>query len=148
MTSARAVNANASERAVAATAMAATLRTSIPIEIQMITIADHLFDSYRRSTDFIQKYIFPGGMLAAPSIARRIAEGAGLNYAGSIEFGENYSRTLRAWYDNFNAKWDEIAAIGFDDRFRRMWNFYLTGCAACFQFGTTDVTQMTLRKPA
>ena len=116
--------------------------------IQMITIADQLFDTYRRSTDYIQKYIFPGGMLAAPSIAQRFAEGAGLKFVGSMEFGENYSRTLRTWYDNFNAKWDEIAAIGFDDRFRRMWNFYLTSCAACFQYGTTDVTQITLRRPA
>lgn len=116
--------------------------------IQMITIADHLFERYRRSTDFIQKYIFPGGMLAAPSMAQRVAENTGLKFTGSIEFGENYSRTLRAWYDSFNTKWDEIAVIGFDDRFRRMWNFYLTGCAACFQFGTTDVTQMTLRRPA
>ena len=116
--------------------------------IQMITIADNLFDSYRRSTDFIQKYIFPGGMLAAPSAARKVAEEAGLAFTGSIEFGENYSRTLREWYESFNAKWDEIAAIGFDDRFRRMWNFYLTSCASTFQFGTTDVTQMTLRRPA
>jgi len=114
--------------------------------IQMITVADHLFDSYRRSTDFIQKYIFPGGMLAAPGTARRVAESAGLKFAGSMEFGESYSRTLRTWYNDFNARWDRIAGLGFDERFRRMWNFYLTGCAACFAAGTTDVTQMALHK--
>ncbi len=115
--------------------------------IQMITISEHLWNRYRRSTDFIQKYIFPGGMLSAPSVARRVAENAGLTFAGSIEFGESYSRTLRHWYDDFNTRWDEIAALGFDERFRRMWNFYLAGCAATFHAGTTDVTQITLRKP-
>lgn len=116
--------------------------------IQMITIAEHLFEKYRRSSDFIQKYIFPGGMLSTPTIARRVAEESGLSFSGSIEFGESYSRTLRTWYETFNETWDDIAKLDFDDRFRRMWNFYLTSCASCFQFGTTDVTQITLRKPA
>ena len=116
--------------------------------VQMITIADNLFETYRRGTDFIQKYIFPGGMLAAPSVAGRRAEEAGLVHLGSLEFGESYSRTLREWYDTFNDRWDEVAALGFDERFRRMWNMYLTGCAACFAAGTTDVRQMTLHRPA
>ncbi len=116
--------------------------------IQMITVADNLFESYRRGTDFIQKYIFPGGMLAAPSVALGRAEAAGLIHVGSMEFGESYSRTLRAWYDDFNERWDEIAQLGFDERFRRMWNMYLTSCAACFAAGTTDVTQISLRRPA
>ena len=116
--------------------------------IQMITIADELFDSYRRGSDFVQKYIFPGGMLASPKVAQATAERSGLSFAGSLEFGSCYSRTLREWFETFNAKWDEVSALGFDDRFRRMWNFYLTSCAACFLNGTTDVTQMTLRKPA
>ena len=114
----------------------------------MITIAEHLFESYRKGSDFVQKYIFPGGMLAAPSVARKQAEAAGLGFDGSMEFGDSYSRTLREWYDNFNGNWAEISALGFDDRFRRMWNFYLTVCAACFAARTTDVTQITLRKPA
>jgi cyclopropane-fatty-acyl-phospholipid synthase len=114
--------------------------------IQMITIADNLFETYRRGTDFIQKYIFPGGMLAAPSVARLRAEAAGLVHLGSLEFGESYSRTLREWYRTFNDRWDEISVLGFDERFRRMWNMYLTGCAACFEAGTTDVCQMTLRR--
>lgn len=115
--------------------------------IQMITISEALFDSYRRSTDFVQKYIFPGGMLAAPSAARRAAEAQGLEFGGSLEFGKDYSRTLREWYDTFNDRWDDVAKLGFDDRFRRMWNFYLASCAACFAGGTCDVAQMTLRRP-
>ncbi len=114
--------------------------------IQMITIAEELFDSYRRGSDFIQKYIFPGGMLGAPSVVRDRAVVAGLSVHGSIEFGESYSLTLREWYDAFNRKWDDITDLGFDDRFRRMWNFYLTSCAACFAAGTTDVTQIVLQK--
>ena len=124
------------------------LKPGASASIQMITIADHLFDGYRRGTDFIQKYIFPGGMLASPRAARLAAEGSGLTFAGSLEFGQSYSRTLREWFETFNARWDRIAELGFDDRFRRMWNFYLTSCAACFLNGTTDVTQMTLRRPA
>ena len=123
------------------------LKPGAQASIQMITISESLFDSYRRGSDFVQKYIFPGGMLAAPSVARKRAEAQGLIFDGSIEFGQDYSRTLRVWYDQFNAHWDEIKALGFDDRFRRMWNFYLTSCASCFAAGTTDVTQMTLRKP-
>ena len=124
------------------------LRPGGQASIQMITVAENLFESYRRSTDFIQKYIFPGGMLAAPSVASRYAEAAGLVHSGSMEFGESYSRTLREWYRTFNEHWDEVARLGFDDRFRRMWNMYLTSCAACFHAGTTDVTQITLRRPA
>ena len=124
------------------------LRPGATASIQMITIADNLFDTYRRGTDFIQKYIFPGGMLAAPSVVRRCAEEAGLLHVGSLEFGESYSRTLREWYETFNEHWDEIAALGFDERFRRMWNMYLAGCAACFAAGTTNVSQIGLRRPA
>ena len=124
------------------------LKPGAHASIQMITIADHLFESYRRGTDFIQKYIFPGGMLASPVAAQRSAEASGLEFAGSMEFGDSYSRTLREWFDAFNARWDDVSGLGFDERFRRMWNFYLTSCAACFAQGTTDVTQMTLRRPA
>ena len=124
------------------------LRPGALASIQMITIAEHLFEGYRKGSDFVQKYIFPGGMLAAPSIARTKAQDAGLLVEGSMEFGSSYARTLHEWYRDFNQNWDRISPLGFDDRFRRMWNFYLTVCAACFTAGTTDVTQITLRKPA
>jgi cyclopropane-fatty-acyl-phospholipid synthase len=75
-------------------------------------------------------------------------ERAGLKVLQSIEFGESYSQTLRRWHEAFNARWDEIKTLrGFDDRFRRMWNFYLTSCAAGFHAGSIDVTQITVTKP-
>jgi cyclopropane-fatty-acyl-phospholipid synthase len=122
------------------------LRPGRVASLQVITVADRLFGQYRRSTDFIQKYIFPGGMLPSPSALRRESEVAGLEVIGSIEFAESYSRTLRVWREAFNSRWDEIANLGFDERFHRMWNFYLAVCAACFSAGTTDVTQIALRR--
>ena len=116
--------------------------------IQVITVSDGLFPTYRKTVDFVQKYIFPGGMLPSPSALNAQIERAGLRNVGSIEFGQSYSETLRRWHHDFNAAWSEIAPLGFDDRFRRMWNFYLTSCAAAFRTGTTDVAQVTMRRPA
>ena len=115
--------------------------------LQIITIQDARWDVYRKSVDFIQKYIFPGGMLPSPSVLRQEIHRAGLSVQHSIEFGKSYSQTLRRWFEVFNNKWDNISAMGFDDRFRRMWNFYLTSCAATFESGNCDVTQITLHKP-
>ena len=115
--------------------------------LQIITIQDARWDVYRKSVDFIQKYIFPGGMLPSPSVLRQEIHRAGLSVKHSIEFGKSYSQTLRRWFEVFNNKWDDISAMGFDDRFRRMWNFYLTSCAATFESGNCDVTQITLQKP-
>ncbi|MGF1446620.1 MAG: class I SAM-dependent methyltransferase [Pikeienuella sp.] len=114
--------------------------------MQVITIADDLFAQYRKGTDFIQKHIFPGGMLPSPSEFRRQARRAGLDLAGSLEFGKDYSRTLREWRIRFNDRWHDIANLGFDRRFQRMWDFYLASCAACFAAGTTDVTQVALKR--
>ncbi len=115
--------------------------------LQIITIQDARWEVYRKSVDFIQKYIFPGGMLPSPSVLRKEVHRAGLSVQHSIEFGKSYSQTLRRWFEVFNNKWDTISAMGFDDRFRRMWNFYLTSCAATFESGNCDVTQITLQKP-
>ena len=115
--------------------------------LQIITIQDARWEVYRKSVDFIQKYIFPGGMLPSPSVLRKEVHKAGLSVQHSIEFGKSYSQTLRRWFEVFNNKWDNISAMGFDDRFRRMWNFYLTSCAATFESGNCDVTQITLQKP-
>ena len=114
--------------------------------LQIITVGDHRWDVYRRGVDFIQKYIFPGGMLVSPSVLRAEVEKAGLGIVRSVEFGASYDRTLRRWHETFNARWGQIAALGFDDRFRRMWNFYLTSCAAAFDNATVDVTQITVSK--
>ena len=116
--------------------------------LQIITIADNLFPYYRKNVDFIQKYIFPGGMLPSPTALREQVAQAGLTYRSSIEFGESYSDTLREWREAFNDKWDEISRLGFDPRFSRMWNFYLASCASCFMAGTTDVTQIAIQRPA
>ena len=115
--------------------------------LQIITVRDDRFEIYRKSVDFIQKYIFPGGMLPSPLVLSKQAQEAGLKVVKSVEFGESYSETLRRWHDTFNDKWDQVLAMGFDDRFRRMWNFYLTSCAATFHYGNCDVTQITISKP-
>ncbi|MEO0569921.1 MAG: cyclopropane-fatty-acyl-phospholipid synthase family protein [Pseudomonadota bacterium] len=115
--------------------------------LQIITVQDARFEAYKNDVDFIQKYIFPGGMLPSPSALRTQVTNAGLNVLKSIEFGESYSQTLRRWHDTFNEKWDQIALLGFDDRFKRMWNFYLTSCAGAFLTGNCDVTQITIARP-
>jgi cyclopropane-fatty-acyl-phospholipid synthase len=115
--------------------------------LQIITVQDRRWEIYNRGVDFIQKYIFPGGMLPAPKVLKAEVARAGLELAGSVEFGESYSQTLRRWHVTFTDRWDDVAKMGFDERFRRMWDFYLCSCAAAFQFGVTDVTQITVRRP-
>lgn len=112
--------------------------------VQAITIADWLFPQYRASTDFIQRYIFPGGLLPSPAALRDQAEAAGFRIVGTARFADSYARTLHEWRQRFNERRDAIAALGFDDRFCRMWNFYLAASAAGFASGTTDVVQATL----
>ena len=115
--------------------------------LQIITVQDKRWHVYKRGVDFIQKYIFPGGMLPSPTVLRQEIARAGLHLKGSIEFGQSYSDTLRRWHETFNARWDDVAALGFDARFRRMWNFYLTSCAGTFWSGNCDVTQITMTRP-
>jgi cyclopropane-fatty-acyl-phospholipid synthase len=123
------------------------LRPGRNATLQIITLQDHRFEMYRRSVDFIQKYIFPGGMLPSPTALREEVKRAGLQLVSTFEFGESYSQTLRRWHDVFNEKWDDVAKLGFDHRFRNMWNLYLTSCAGAFHFGNCDVTQITLQRP-
>ena len=125
----------------------ARLRPGARATLQIITTQDARFEVYRKSVDFIQKYIFPGGMLPSPSVLRREVERAGLKVLGSVEFGKSYSATLRRWHETFNARWSEVAGLGFDERFKRMWNFYLTSCAGAFEGGNCDVTQITIARP-
>lgn len=115
--------------------------------LQIITVQDKRWEVYKRGVDFIQKYIFPGGMLPSPTVLRAEIAKAGLQLKGSIEFGQSYSDTLRRWHETFNDRWDEVAAMGFDARFQRMWNFYLTSCAGTFWSGNCDVTQITMTRP-
>jgi cyclopropane-fatty-acyl-phospholipid synthase len=115
--------------------------------LQIITVEDRRWHVYKRGVDFIQKYIFPGGMLPSPSALKAEIERAGLGLKGSMEFGKSYSQTLRRWHETFNERWDEVAKLGFDERFRRMWNYYLTSCAGAFEGGSCDVTQITVTRP-
>lgn len=124
------------------------LRPGRTAALQVITVADRRWDLYRSSVDFIQRHVFPGGMLPSPRMLRAQVEGAGLRVLGSVEFGDSYSRTLRLWHEAFEARWAEAAGLGFDERFRRLWAFYLTSCAAAFRAGACDVTQIAVARPA
>lgn len=114
--------------------------------LQIITIDDAEFEQYRRGVDYIQKYIFPGGMLPSPTILKDGLGKAGLALDEVAQFGEDYAQTLRAWNRSFQRAWPEIARMGFDDRFKRMWEQYLLSCAAGFQFGCIDVVQVAVRR--
>ena len=116
--------------------------------IQSITIQDELFDRYVRSTDFIQQYIFPGGLLPSPKEFRLAAERAGLVVEQQLAFGPDYAETLRRWRALFLGQEEAVRSLGFDTRFMRTWDFYLAYCEAAFDAGSTDVMQFTLRRSA
>jgi len=111
--------------------------------IQTITIADDRFERYRTQSDFIQQYVFPGGMLASPARFVDVAQAAGLSLACVRTFGRDYAETLKRWLAAFDAGTPAIRALGFDEKFIRCWRFYLAYCAAGFDTGTTDVGQYT-----
>jgi cyclopropane-fatty-acyl-phospholipid synthase len=112
--------------------------------LQAITIADERFAAYRRRPDFIQRYIFPGGMLPSVEIIRREAERAGLRTADCEAFGGSYARTLAEWRRRFLRAWPKIAALGFDARFQRMWDYYLAYCETGFRSGAINVHLLKL----
>lgn len=114
--------------------------------IQSIVIDDGLFERYLDSTDFIQQYIFPGGCLPSPSEFRRQAEAAGLRVVDELRFGVDYAETLRRWRARFMSERSRVLQLGFDERFMRLWEFYLCYCEAAFDGGNTDVMQFTLQK--
>lgn len=114
--------------------------------VQAITIDESRFDRYRKRADFIQTYIFPGGMLPSFTAFDQGAQRAGLGMAGSFRFGRDYARTLRDWDRAFLAAWPQIARLGFDDRFKRLWHYYLHYCAEGFEAGTIDVVQFHLTR--
>jgi cyclopropane-fatty-acyl-phospholipid synthase len=107
--------------------------------VQAITIADDRFALYASSPDFIQRYVFPGGMLLSPRIMQEQARGAGLVLRVEELLGPSYARTLREWRGRFLAAWPQIAPQGFDERFRRLWEYYLAYCEGGFRSGATDV---------
>jgi cyclopropane-fatty-acyl-phospholipid synthase len=116
--------------------------------VQAITIGEDQFEGYRRCTDFIQHYIFPGGMLPTISEIRRQSEKAGLALRSMETFGSCYARTLAEWRRRFHAAWPQIERQGFDGRFRRMWDYYLAYCEGGFRAGTINVGLYVLGRPA
>jgi cyclopropane-fatty-acyl-phospholipid synthase len=112
--------------------------------IQTITIADALFERYRKGSDFIQQYIFPGGMLPSPEVFRAYAQRHGLEVADEFAFGLDYARTLADWHRAFNAVLPAVREQGFDERFIRTWQFYLAYCEAGFRERNIDLYQFTL----
>ena len=116
--------------------------------LQIITIRDELFDTYRKRADFIQRYVFPGGMLASVERLREETTKVGLVWREVEAFGQSYADTLAEWAKRFKAKWTDIHALGFDERFKQLWLFYLSYCEAGFRTGRTDVVQLELAKPA
>jgi cyclopropane-fatty-acyl-phospholipid synthase len=114
--------------------------------IQAITIQDRFFNAYRREVDFIQRYVFPGGMLPSPQVLKSLGEKFGVPVIRERIFGEDYARTLATWRDNFRAAWPSLTPLGFDERFRRLWEYYLAYCEAGFLSGNIDVRQVVFAK--
>jgi cyclopropane-fatty-acyl-phospholipid synthase len=114
--------------------------------IQAITIQDNLFQTYRREVDFIQRYVFPGGMLPSPQVLKALGEKFGVPVIRERIFGEDYAKTLSTWRNNFREAWPNLKPLGFDDRFRRLWEYYLSYCEAGFLSGNIDVRQVVFAK--
>ena len=112
--------------------------------LQVITIREERFETYRASPDFIQRYIFPGGMLPSKAHLVDLADGAGFDLVHGEWFGTSYARTLARWRERFEQASREVSAQGFDERFLRMWRYYLAYCEAGFRHGSTDVGLLKL----
>jgi cyclopropane-fatty-acyl-phospholipid synthase len=115
--------------------------------LQIITIADRFFPVYRSSADFIQRYVFPGGMLPSPTRLREEVARAGFAWQAETWFGQSYAETLRLWNERFQGAWPQIAPRGYDDRFKRLWEYYLAYCETGFRAGWTDVGRIVLTRP-
>lgn len=114
--------------------------------LQIITIQDSMFEDYRRGTDFIQRHIFPGGMLPPPGKLNDMGRQQGLSLSAERIFGQDYARTLADWRERFHEAWPRIQPLGFDDRFKRLWEFYFHYCEAGFRSGNIDVRQLVYAK--
>ena len=114
--------------------------------IQAITIDEDWFDDYRNTADFIQKYVFPGGMLLTKTIMAKQTEMAGMHLESINGFGLDYARTLRLWQDRFQAAWPEIKKLNFDERFKKVWELYLFYCEAGFTARTIDVVHAVMTR--
>jgi len=126
--------------------IAETLKPGGRAGLQIITIRDEYFEEYRSRADFIQKYIFPGGMLPSEERLRKVTDKAGFVWTKIDRFGHHYADTLAAWQRQFDAAWTGIRPLGFDERFRKLWKFYLSYCEAGFRTERTNVVQLSLAK--
>jgi len=126
----------------------ARLRPGGRAGLQIITIANERFANYRANADFIQKYIFPGGMLPSPERLQSEVTHAGLKPIAAMSFGHDYARTLRIWRREFLRNWESIEALGYSVEFRRLWEYYLAYCEAGFRRDTIDVGHFLIEKPA
>ena len=114
--------------------------------LQVITIEEHRFEDYRSAPDYIQKYIFPGGMLPTLTALKHHTRSAGLGWDEHFSFGQDYARTCAEWNHRFQAAWPDITTMGFDRRFKRLWEQYLAYCEAGFSAGATDVVHAVIRR--
>ena len=116
--------------------------------LQVITIADQRFELYRRNADFIQRYIFPGGMLPSHSVMLQQIKQAGMKFVSLENFGQSYAQTLNEWNRRFQRTWSEIEAMGYSKKFKRTWEYYLAYCEGGFRSGAIDVGLYVMEKPA
>lgn len=114
--------------------------------LQIITIKPEAFDRYKASPDFIQKYVFPGGMLPTPEHLLALGRKVDLSLIKDFGFGLDYARTLAEWRDRFWSVWERVRPLGFDDRFKRLWEFYLFYCEAGFRARNIDVRQVVFAR--
>ena len=126
--------------------VAASVRPGGTFALQAIVIENDRFDAYRRSADFIQKHIFPGGALLSPRVLSERAAAAGFAMRQSAGYGIDYAETLARWRKRFDSAADRVAALGFDERFRRCWSFYLAYCEGGFRAGNIDALQVALAR--
>ena len=116
--------------------------------LQIITIDEQVFEDYSNRVDFIQKHIFPGGALPSKSVILNLAKDHGFEVKSEFAFGLDYAKTLEIWLERFDAKHNEVRALGFSEEFLRKWRFYLCYCIAGFKAKRTDVVQFELQKVA
>jgi cyclopropane-fatty-acyl-phospholipid synthase len=124
--------------------LGARLASGGRVGLQAITVGDRHWASSNANPDFIRRYVFPGSQVPSPSVFRADAQGAGLRLTARRGYGSSYARTLAEWRQRFDAAWPTIAELGFDERFKRMWQYYLSYCEGGFRSGRTNVSQIVL----
>ena len=125
--------------------VAGSLKSKGSAIIQGITIREDLFYSYRKQTDFIQNYVFPGGMLLTNNTFDKQSKKNSMQLADQYEFGMSYADTLKIWRQNFNAVSGQVVQMGFDEKFMRLWNLYLSYCEGAFRAGRINVGQYLIQ---